>query len=132
MSAPETTSTSRLQNLALWIFCVVLVPICLVLMLYQILFGNVQSGHNAAVDFDYAGNSVFNGPDNQTMSSRVGDAYLQGKSWAKVIAPMIDLFFGKGHCLSQVDLPESELTPAEVQEVNAADSERGDPPTYPE
>lgn len=121
----------RFQNLSLWALCVILIPIFLTIMFFQILFGDAKFGHNAAVDFDYAANSTIGGLDNETMSSRVGDAYLQGKRWAKFVAPIVDLFFGKGHCLSQVDLPESDLTPEQIQAVNQADAEEGDTPTYP-
>lgn len=37
----------------------------------------------------------------QTISKRTGLALIKGRAWAKVAAPIIDFFFGAGHCLRQ-------------------------------
>ena len=129
--APNTSSLSyRGQQLLLWFLCAVLVPIFLVVMLIQILFGAAQRAHYMAISFDEAGNCAFGGDPTQTMSARVGDAWIKGQKWADYVAPIIDFFFGKGHCLSNVDLPEADLTPEQIQSVNDADTEQGDTPTY--
>lgn len=79
---------------------------------------------------DECGNSMFGGPPTQTMSSRVGDGLIEGKRWAKIVAPVIDFLFGAGHCLSNVDLAAATLTAAQKAEVDTADTEQGDPAQY--
>lgn len=43
-------------------------------------------------------NAITGGDEDETLSSRTGRNAIAGKWWALVLEPIIDLFFGKGHC----------------------------------
>ncbi len=75
-------------------------PILLSAMLLQALFGSTQRAHNMAISVDEQGNSLFGGEPTDTISARTGRAYLAGKRWGLCLAPVIDFFFGKGHCIA--------------------------------
>lgn len=120
----------RLKLLALWILCTLAMPLLSLMMLIQVLIGSTNRAHNMAVAQDECGNAAFGGPPTQTMSSRVGDALVEGQKWATYVAPIIDFFFGKGHCLSNTDLPASVLNEQQKQEVDVADQEQGESIQY--
>jgi hypothetical protein len=120
----------RFKLLLLWLLCVVFSVPLLLAMLVQALVGSEVRAKAMAVAQDECGNALFGGPANETISAHVGDAFIQGRKWAQVVAPIIDFLFGKGHCLSNVDLPASQLTPAQVQAVDEADKEQGNPNSY--
>jgi hypothetical protein len=121
---------SRLKLIALWFLVTLFMPLFSVVMLIQAVVGSHSRAKNMALAQDECGNSMFGGPSTQTMSSRVGDGLIEGKRWAKIIAPVIDFLFGAGHCLSNVDLAAGLLTEAQVSEVDAADKEQGLPAQY--
>jgi hypothetical protein len=54
-----------------------------------------------AIAFDGCGNALFGGDPTMTISARTGLALLDGKRWARIVAPVIDFAFGKGHCLEK-------------------------------
>lgn len=95
---------TRLRLFALWIMCVIVAPILLTAMLVQALFGSEARAQSMADSQDEMGNSLFGGPETQTISTHVGNGLIQGKRWAKIVAPCIDLLFGKGHCLAHATL----------------------------
>jgi hypothetical protein len=99
-------------------------------MLFQILFGSNERAHNQAVAYDEAGNTIFGGRPDQTMSSRVGDAKIRGQKWAQIAQPILDFLFGAGHALSNVDLPSDQISTQDKDAVNAADVKQGETPTY--
>jgi hypothetical protein len=121
---------NRAKTLVLWILITAILPLAQVVMLFQILFGANVRAHNQAVAYDEAGNTIFGGPPDQTMSSRVGDAKVRGQKWAQIAQPILDFFFGKGHALSNVNLPNNEISAANKQAVNQADAEQGESDTY--
>lgn len=90
---------SRLQLVGLWFMCLVVTPILLVAMLAQASFGSESRAKSMAVAYDECGNALFGGPSTETISARTGNALIEGKRWAKIVAPLIDVVFGKGHCL---------------------------------
>src|SRR6185437_5720734 len=94
----EEAFMSRLKLLALWILCTAAMPALSLVMLIHVLFGSTQRARNMAIAVDECGNSASGGPPTQTISSRVGDAVVENQSWAVRVAPIIDFFFGKGHC----------------------------------
>ncbi len=57
---------------------------------------------------DRLGNTLLNGREDETISSRVGRAKLAGKRWAKIAAPVIDAVFGRDHCVSAIEWDEIE------------------------
>lgn len=121
---------NRAKTLVLWaLITVLLVPAQLV-MLFQILFGSNQRAHNQAVAYDEAGNTIFGGPPDQTMSSRVGNGVIKGQKWALIAQPILDFFFGAGHALSNVDLPADQISVEDQKRVNAADAQQGESDTY--
>lgn len=129
--APNTRSIKfRLTQALFWFGLLPLVPIYMIVMIFDALFGSAERAHQMALTLDETGNALLGGAANQTFSARTGDAWIQGKRWGKIVGPVIDFFFGKGHCLSNVDLPESELSPEQIAQVNAADAEYGYTPTY--
>jgi hypothetical protein len=124
------TFGNRSKTLLLWFIITLALPIAQIVMLVQTLLGSGQRAHNQAVAYDQAGNTLFGGPPTQTMSSRVGDAKIQGRKWALIVAPILDFFFGKGHALSNVDIPVDEISEAGKVAVNQADAEQGESATY--
>lgn len=121
---------NRLKTLLLWFLITLVLPIVQIVMLFQALLGSGVRAHNMAVAYDQAGNAMFGGPPTQTMSSRVGDAKVRGQKWAQIAAPILDFFFGKGHALSNVDLPVDQISAANQAAVNQADAEQGEDSTY--
>jgi hypothetical protein len=96
---------SRLQLCGLWLLCVFASLILLVAMLAQALIGSAPRAQRMAVAYDECGNALFGGPPTETISTRTGNALIQGRRWAKIIAPCIDAIFGAGHCLANATLP---------------------------
>jgi len=43
-------------------------------------------------------NALFNGKDDETISSRVGKLAEKGNKWGLFFEKIIDFFFWKGHC----------------------------------
>lgn len=93
-------TTSKLKLLLLWVLCLVITPALLIAMLLQIIGGSTSRALNMAAAYDECGNALFGGPETQTISAHTGNGLIEGKRWAKIVAPMIDFFFGAGHCLS--------------------------------
>jgi hypothetical protein len=124
------TFGNRSKTLLLWFLITLILPFAQIVMLVQTLLGSGQRAHNQAVAYDQAGNTIFGGPPTQTMSSRVGDAKVRGQKWAQIAAPILDFFFGKGHALSNVDIPANEISAANKVAVNQADAEQGEDSTY--
>ena len=121
---------SRSKTLLLWFLITLALPIAQIVMLFQTLLGSGVRAHNQAVAYDQAGNTMFGGPPTQTMSSRVGNAKVLGQKWAQIAAPILDFFFGKGHALSNVDLPVDQISAANQAAVNQADAQQGEGATY--
>ncbi|WP_175947649.1 hypothetical protein [Burkholderia pyrrocinia] len=95
---------SRLQLLGVWLICVIAAPITLLVMLCDALFGSTARAKQIAIAQDESGNAVFGGPATETISTRTGNALVEGARWAHYVAPVIDLVFGKGHCLANATL----------------------------
>lgn len=121
---------SRSTTLLLWFLITLILPIAQIVMLFQALLGSGQRAHMQAVAYDQVGNTIFGGPPTQTMSSRVGDAKVRGQKWAQIAAPILDFLFGKGHALSNVDIPVNEISVANQVAVDQADAEQGEDSTY--
>lgn len=90
---------SRLKLFAIWMLCVVVVPILIAAMLAQVVLGSRPRATSMAVAIDECGNALFGGDAQETISQRTGLALIAGKRWAKILAPLIDSIFGKNHCL---------------------------------
>jgi hypothetical protein len=50
-------------------------------------------------------NALFGGDPRMSISGRTGNGVILGYRWAQILAPMIDGFFGTGHCLSSATIP---------------------------
>lgn len=74
-------------------------PIQFILFSYRVFFKNDKKMFEIAYAYDVLANTSLNGDRGETISSRVGHAYLTGRRYAKVLAPMIDSIFGKNHCV---------------------------------
>lgn len=96
---------TRKQLLLLWMICTVFMPVLSIAMFIQAAFGSESRAKAMAVAQDECGNALFGGPPEQTISTRTGNALIEGRPWAKVVAPVIDYFFGKGHCLANASIP---------------------------
>jgi hypothetical protein len=90
----------RIQLIAVCLLCAIVAPILIIAMLLQAIFGNTQRAWSMAIALDECGNCLFGGDPIETISKRTGLALIAGKRWAKIVAPCIDLLFGKGHCLA--------------------------------
>lgn len=121
---------NRAKTLVMWILITALLPLAQLVMLFQILIGSNERAHNQAVAYDEAGNTIFGGPPDQTMSSRIGNAKVRGQKWAQIAAPILDFFFGKGHALSNVDLPADQISDVNKHAVNQADAQQKESDTY--
>lgn len=97
---------NRAKLIILWAACTAVMPILSIAMLCQATFGSEERAQSMAVAQDECGNALFGGPPQQTISTRVGNGLIEGKSWAKVVAPFIDFFFGEGHCLSNATITD--------------------------
>ncbi|MEI6002741.1 hypothetical protein H3V53_38280 [Paraburkholderia bengalensis] len=92
---------SRLKLLLLWLLCTLASPVLCIAMLCQAAFGSTERALSMAVAQDECGNALFGGARGETISTRTGNALVEGKRWAKIVAPCIDfLMMQKGHCLA--------------------------------
>lgn len=93
---------SRFKLLILWLLCMMVSPILLTAMFFQAIAGSPSRALNMAAAYDQCGNALLGGSEIQTISARTGYGVVEGLRWAKIVAPCIDFFFGKGHCASYV------------------------------
>lgn len=91
---------TRKKLFLIWVLCVIITPLLLVAMLGQILSGSTQRAYSMAIALDECGNCLLGGDAQETISRRVGLAFIAGKPWSRVTVPVIDMVFGKGHCLA--------------------------------
>ena len=96
---------SRFTLIKLWLLCAAVTPVLLVAQLIHATVGSKQRSHTMAVALDEVGNAMLGGSHNETISTRVGNALIAGKPWAKPAARFIDAIFGRGHCLSKSTSP---------------------------
>lgn len=97
---------TRTRLVGLWALCVLVLPLLMAAQLWFALKGHQARAFWMAYAFDEAGAVAIGGPIGSTVSSRTGRALLLGRRWARILAPIIDAFFGKGHCLSHAhDIP---------------------------
>lgn len=89
---------TRFKLFLIWVLCAIATPVLIIAMLAQLVAGSTMRAQSMAVALDECGNSLFGGDAQETISRRTGLALIAGKRWAKVVAPMIDFLFGKGHC----------------------------------
>jgi hypothetical protein len=75
-------------------------PLLLTMMLLQAVFGSTSRAKGMALAQDQCGNALFGGNPKESISEHTGNALLAGKRWARIVAPMIDFFFGEGHCIA--------------------------------
>lgn len=64
--------------------------------------------HRLLIAIDQLGNTLADGNPDETISSRVGKASLAGKWWGKLLEPIIDAWFGQGHCRRSIEWDETE------------------------
>jgi hypothetical protein len=94
---------TRGKLLMLWLLCVAVEPILSVMMLMQALFGSTARALEMAKAKDACGNALFGGRFGETLSTRTGNALVEGQRWARIAAPVIDAMFGKGHCAANAN-----------------------------
>ena len=97
---------SRPKLLLIWLLCALASPVLLFAMLCQAAFGSTDRALSMAVAQDECGNALFGGSRGETISARTGNALNAGKRWAKIVAPVIDLIFGAGHCLANATIKQ--------------------------
>jgi hypothetical protein len=97
---------NRARLFAVWLLCLAVAPVLLVMMLLQALLGSQKRALAMAVALDGCGNALFGGDPAETISTRTGNALIDGKRWAKIVAPIVDALFGKGHCLANATVPD--------------------------
>ena len=95
---------NRLKLLILWILCCIFTPILLLAQFINAIIGSEERSKSMAIAFDECGNSLFGGSPSITISERTGNGVILGYIWAIKLAPIIDFFFGIGHCSSQATL----------------------------
>jgi hypothetical protein len=91
---------SRVKLFLIWILCVIVSPLVFLGMLGYIIFGTATQALNTMVEFDEVGGFIISGQKERTVSAYTGLAESQGKIWAVILGNVIDLMFGKGHCLN--------------------------------
>lgn len=100
----------RLKLFVICLVCALVAPFLVVAMLCQALAGSQTRAQSMANAFDECGNSLLGGDESETISRRTGLAVIAGKRWGKTAAPLIDFFFGEGHCAEKAlpRLPQAE------------------------
>ena len=88
----------RIRALKLWALCSACLPVLWLMQLLQALFGSVERSLNMAFSLDTCGNALFGGDPRMSISERTGLAVMAGKRWGRIVAPIIDFFFGPDHC----------------------------------
>lgn len=91
----------RIRQLVLWALCSVILPFLCIMQLLQGLVGDARRSQSMAVAIDSCANALFGGLPNDTISARAGRGVKEGLRWALIVAPIIDLLFGKNHCLDE-------------------------------
>ncbi len=91
-------NTTRRRAIALWLLCTLVIPLLWLMQLLQGVLGSPERSINMAVSLDTCGNALLGGNPRQTLSERTGLALLEGKRWARIVAPVVDYFFGHDHC----------------------------------
>jgi len=104
---------TRPKLLLLWLACLLAAPVLLLAMLAQAVAGSPTRAQSMAVAFDECGNALFGGPPRMTISTRAGNGLIEGKRWARIVAPAIDFIFGQGHCLANASLTPLPPLPAQ-------------------
>lgn len=74
--------------------------ILIVAMLVQAIFWSTSRAMSMAIAIDECANSLFGGDPKVTISERTGNGVIERLRWALILAPIIDSFFGAGHCKS--------------------------------
>ena len=91
----------RAKLTILWALCALVAPLLLLAMLVMIARGTTGRALSMEIAFDECGNAMTGGAPTETISSRTGKAAAAGKRWGLIAAPIIDFFFGAGHCAAQ-------------------------------
>ena len=99
---------TRIKLLALWLICASAAPALIIAMLAQVLAGSITRAKSMAIAFDECGNALLGGGSRETISCRAGLAVTAGKRWGMIVAPVIDWFFGAGHCASNAKQNNSD------------------------
>jgi len=99
---------SRWTVIKLAIVCALLSPLLVCLMLGQAFFGSIDRAHNMALGVDMTGNALFGGDPRMSISARTGNGVILGDRWAVILAPVIDSFFGSGHCMDAATILNHE------------------------
>lgn len=68
----------------------------------------VAYGRRILIAIDQLFNALADGSEDETISSRVGKAALQGKRWALILETIIDRLLGRGHCRRAIEWDEAE------------------------
>ena len=102
MPTIATNEKSRARTAVIGLVCIALMPMIAVVLLGQAIIGSKLRALKMAVALDQCGNAATGGSEDETISSRTGRAYQAGRSWAKVAMPIIDFFFGDGHCIQRI------------------------------
>ena len=95
---------NRIKLLMIWALCTLAAPILSIAMFCQAAFGSTDRALSMAVAQDECGNALFGGSRGETVSTRTGNALIQGRRWARIVAPIIDAIFGAGHCLANATI----------------------------
>jgi hypothetical protein len=94
----------RIKLVLIWLLCVAFVVPLMLGMLIEAVCGSQSRALNIAVGYDCAYNGLFGGAEQQTISTRTGNALIEGRRWALLVAPVIDFLFGAGHCLANATI----------------------------
>lgn len=95
---------NRPKLFILWLLCLIVTPILIFMMLLELIAGSLDRAQRMANAFDACGNALLGGSEKMTISERTGNGLIQKLPWAERVAPIIDYFFGKGHCISKATL----------------------------
>ena len=89
---------TRTTAIILALVCAFFSPFLVAMMVLQAFFGSIDRARNMALAVDMTANALFGGNPRITISGRTGNGVILGYRWAKILAPVIDWFFGAGHC----------------------------------
>ena len=80
------------------VITLLIMPLLTIFLLLEGMCGNAQRAYNMELAIDCCGNALFGGSPKVSISNRTGLGVIAGYKWAIRLAPVIDFFFGVGHC----------------------------------
>lgn len=93
---------SRTRVILLSAICLFVLILIFTLLPAIAIFGEASRAWRACIGIDQVLNALTGGSEDETISSRTGRAQRDDQLWGVILAPIVDLFFGKDHCKNNI------------------------------